>query len=135
MSAKEGLYCFMYLGTVFPAGTANPIALLTGIGLSWSQTKKRVYTQGNMQPELVLRGVIQFDGKYKKAYTSNTYLINFNSGTIRFCGSIVPRGGNSPAILGTVELTGGALGNMEAENESAVTEDQGFLIYNLTFVG
>jgi len=32
-------------------------------------------------------------------------------------------------------LTGGSLSNMEAENEAATMEDEGFIIYNLTFIG
>ena len=136
MSAKEGLYAYMYLGTACPTGTANPIALFTGVELSWSQTKRRFYQAGgSLHPSQVLRGIISWEGRFKKAYIDNTYLGTFNQGTIPFCGSIVPRGGSSPAIMGTVELTGGALSNMEAENEAAVMEDQGFIIYNLTFVG
>lgn len=135
-TAKEGLYAYMYLGTACPAGTADPIALLVGVELSWSQTKRRFYQLGgSLHPSQVLRGVIAWEGRFIKAYVDNKYLGTFNLGTVPFCGSIVPRGTNSPAILGTVELTGGSLSNMAAENEAAVEEDQSFIIYNLTFVG
>lgn len=136
MSAKEGLYAYMYLGGAAPAGTADVIALFTGVELSWSQTKRRFYQGGgSLHPSQVLRGIIQWEGRFKRAYTSNDYLGTLNEGTVPMYGSIVPRGGNSPAILGTVELTGGSLSNMEAENEAAVEEDQGFIIYNLSLVG
>lgn len=125
----------MYLGTV-AGGTTIPISLLTGVELSWTQAKKRFFVAGgSLHPSSVLRGIIQYDGKFKKAYVDNMFLGSVNIGTLSFFGSIVPRGGNSPAILGTVELTGGALGGMAAESEAAVTEDEGFIIYNLTFVG
>ena len=126
----------MYLGTASPTLATDVIALFTGVELSWTQTKRRFYQAGgSLHPSQVLRGVIAWEGRFKKAFVKTSYLGSFNSGTIPFCGSIVPRGGNSPAIMGTVELTGGALSNMEAENEAAVMEDQGFILYNLTFVG
>lgn len=134
--AKEGLYAYMYLGGAAPPGTADPIALFTGVELSWSQTKRRFYQGGgSLHPSQVLRGVISWEGRFRHAYINNDYLGTFNEGTVPMYGSIVPRGANSPAILGTVELTGGALSNMEAENEAAVIEDEGFIIYNLSFVG
>ena len=134
--AKEGLYAYIYLGTAAIPGTAHTVALLTGVDLSWSQTKKRFYQLGgSLQPSQVLRGVIAWEGKFKHAFISPMYMGSFNIGTYPFTGSICPRGGNSPAILGTVELTGGSLSNMQAENEAAVEEDYSFIIYNLTFVG
>lgn len=136
MSAKEGLYAYMYLGPSAPPGTANTIALFTGVELSWTQTKRRFYQGGgSLHPSQVLRGIIKFDGRFKHAYIGNGYIGTLLEGTVPMYGSIVPRGGNSPAILGTVELVGGALSNMEAENEAAVIEDQGFILYNITTVG
>jgi len=125
----------MYLGTACPAGTANIIALLTGVDLSWTQTKRRFYPCGSLLPSQVLRGVIAYEGAFRKAYTDNRYIGTLNSGTIPFCGSISPRGTVSPAILGTIELTGGSLSNLEMENEAASEEENTFIIYNLTFVG
>ena len=136
MSApNEGLNALMYIGTACPAGTADVIALFQGVDLSWTQTKRRWYPMGSLNPTDVLDGVITWDGSFKKGYLTNVWMGTFNLGTYVFCGSIVPRGGNSPAILGSVKLTGGSLANMEAENEAAVMEDEGFIIYNLTFVG
>ena len=136
MSAKEGLYAYMYVGTETPVGTAQVIALFTGVELSWTQTKRRFYQGGgSLHPSQVLRGIIAWEGRFKKAYIDNRYLGTFNVGTYQMQGSIVPRGGVTPAIMGTVELTGGALSNMEAENEAAVMEDQGFIIYNMSFFG
>lgn len=135
-TAKEGLYAYLYLGTAAIPGTADPIALLTGVELSWSQTKKRFYQMGgSLHPSQVLRGIITYDGKFSKAYVDNRYIGTFDMGTVPFTGSLVPRGGYSPAILGTVEFTGGSLSNMAAETEAAVGEDHSFIIYNLTFVG
>ena len=71
MSAREGLYGFLYLGTACPAGTTNTISLLTGVELSWTQNKKRFYTSGSLHPLSVLRGIIKFDGSFKKAYVDN----------------------------------------------------------------
>ena len=134
MSAKEGLYAYMYAGTSSP--TPEAIAVFTGVELTWSQTKRRFYhAGGSLHASQVLRGVITWEGRWRKAYVDNAYLGTFNQGTVPFSGSIVPRGATSPAILGTIEMTGGALSNMEAENENAVIEDQGFILYNLTFVG
>ena len=134
-TAKEGLYAYMYLGTHAPVGTAQVIALFTGVELSWTQTKRRFYeARGSLHPTSVLRGIIAWEGRYKKAYVDNRYLGTFNLGTLAMHGSIVPRGGTTPAIMGTVELTGGALSNMEAENEAAVMEDQGFILYGVSFL-
>ena len=125
----------MYLGTACPPGTADTIALFTGVDLSWSQRKTRFYVSGSLHPSCLLDGVIEWEGRFHKAYLTNLWLGTFNIGTYLYCGSIVPRGATSPAILGTVALTGGSLANMAAENEAAVMEDQGFIMYNLTFVG
>lgn len=134
-SASEGLYAHIFVGTCTCAtiGTSSTIALLTGVELSWSQDNKRWYAIGSLHPADVLRGPIQWEGRFRKAYLTNTWLGTFNVGTYVLCGSIVPRGTNTPFILGTVILTGGALSNMEAESNEAVMEDQGFIIYNLTF--
>jgi hypothetical protein len=126
----------MYLGTACPPGTADLIALLTGVDLSWSQEKVRWYHMGSLNHYYVLDGVIAFDGGFRKAYTDNRYIGTLQLyGTYIYCGSIVPRGGNSPAILGTVKMTGGSLSNMEQANANAVGEENTFIMYNLTFVG
>jgi len=132
---SEGLNAVMYVGTACPATSADVIALFQGVDISWTQTKRRWYPMGSLNPIDVLNGVIAWDGSYKKGYLTNAMIGSFNVGTYVFCGSIVPRGGNSPAILGSVVLTGGSLSNMEAENEAATMEDEGFIIYNLTFIG
>lgn len=132
---SEGLNAIMYLGTACPAGTADVIALFQGVDLSWTQTKRRWYPMGSLNPTDVLNGIIAWDGSFKKGYLTNLWMGTFNIGTMVLCGSIIPRGTSSPAILGSVVLTGGSLANMEAENEAAVMEDEGFIIFNLTFVG
>lgn len=137
----EGLNAMMFLGTACPAGTADTIALFTGVDLSWTQEKRRWYHMGSMNHYYVLDGVIAWEGSFRKAYTSNRWLGTFHLGTYAFCGSIVPRytagsiASNSPAILGTIKLMGGSLRNMETETVEAVEEEESFIIYNMTFVG
>jgi hypothetical protein len=131
----EGLNAIMYLGTACPAGTADVIALLQGITLSYTQNKVPFYHMGSLNHYYVLDGVIRFDGGFTNAYTSNQWIGTLHLGTYELCGSLVPRGASSPAILGTVKLTSGSLSNMEAETAEAVMEDNAFIMYNLTFVG
>jgi len=133
MSAREGLYAKIYLGTVCPAGTADLVAVLTGVELSWSQSNTQWRPMGSLVAEDVLRGPLNWEGSFKKAYVNNTYLGSFNVGTVVYCGSICPRGTAPPAILGSLVLTGGSLGPMETENEAAVEEEHTFMLYNLTF--
>lgn len=91
---------------------------------------------GSLNNYYVLDGVIRFDGAFRKAYTSNQYIGTYVlSGTTVYCGSLIPRGLSSPAILGSVKLTGGSLANMNQEVADAVEEEQTFIMYNLSFVG
>ena len=131
----EGLNAVMYLGTACPAGTANVIALLQGIDLSYTQNKVPFYHMGSLNHYYVLDGVIRFDGAFRKAHTSNKWMGTLHLGTYELCGSMVPRGSSSPAIIGTVKLTGGSLSNMNAEVAEAVGEENSFIMYNLTFIG
>ena len=125
----------MYLGTACPPTTNDLIGLLSGVDLSWSQEKVRWYHMGSLNNYYVLDGVIAYDGAFRKAYVDNQYIGTVNVGTVEYCGSIVPRGATSPAILGTVKITGGSLRNMAQANANAVEEEQGFIMYNLSFVG
>lgn len=136
MSAKEGLYANLFLDGITHAGTMgtqSPIILLTGIELSWTQGNTPFHGLGSLQPASILRGCIGWEGRFKKAYTDNKWLGTFNIGTYQFAGSLNPAGTTVPMILGTVVLTGGSLSNMDACSEAAVNEDQGFIIYGLTF--
>lgn len=90
---------------------------------------------GALNASDLLRGVIEWEGSFKKGYLTNVWLGTFNLGTYVFCGSLSPRGGHTPSILGSVILTGGSLANMESEQAEAVMEDEGFIMFNLTFVG
>jgi hypothetical protein len=135
-SAKEGLYAYIYLGTAPAVAATDTVALLTGVELSWSQTKKRFYQLGgSLHPSQVLRGIIQYNGKFTHAFIDFDLLGTLDAGTIPLYGSITPRGANSPAILGTLELVSGSLSNMQAENEAAVEEDFSFILYNISRVG
>ena len=132
---NEGLDADLYLGTECPVLAASVIALFQGCDLRWRQTNKRWYVMGERTVSLkVLRGVIEWEGSFKKGYLSNIWLGTFNLGTYVFCGSLVPRGATRPAIMGSVVLTGGSLANMESEQAEAVMEDEGFIMFNLSFV-
>lgn len=136
MSApSEGLNAYLYLGTACPAGTADVIALLQAISLTGSQDKVRFYHMGSMNHYYVLDGVISWDLSFTWAYIDNRYLGTLLNGTTIFCGSLVPRGGNSPAILGSLKLTNVSLANMEAGNANAVQEEDSAIFYNLSTVG
>lgn len=90
---------------------------------------------GSLNNYYVLDGVVQFSGAFRKAYIDNLYLGTFIlSGTTVYCGSLVPRGASSPAILGSVKLTGGSLSNMNQAVADAVEEEESFIMYNLSFV-
>ncbi len=136
-AAREGLYAYLYVcqssGTV---GPGSVVVMLTGVDVSWSQAGRRFYQSGgSMLPSSVLDGIIEWNGSFKRAYASNVYTGTFNIGTVRYIGSIVPRGTASPAIMGTLAFTGGNIRNMAAESNEAVTEEQGFVLYNVSFFG
>lgn len=133
----EGLNANMLLGTHCPMGTwvESAVALLQGVDLSWNQEKVRFYHMGSINNYYVLDGVVAFQGAFRKANVNPLYLGSLHVGTVEYCGSIYPRGGVTPAIIGTVVLTGGSLSNMAAQNANAVMEEQSFIIFNMTFVG
>ena len=132
-SPSEGWKAVLYLGTACPPGTANIIALLTGVRLSWTQTNRQWREMNQVRTTYILRGPLNWEGGFLKAYVNNNWLGTFNEGTLTFCGSLTPRGGNAPCILGTITLGGGSLANMEMENPEAVIEEHTFQIYNMTF--
>ena len=132
---NEGLNALMYLGTACPPVAGDLIGLLAGVDLSWNQEKVRWYHMGSLNNYYVLDGVIAFDGAFRKAHVDNQYIGTLIAGTNIYCGSIVPRGASSPAILGTVKLNSGSLRNMQQANANAVEEEQSFVMYNLSFVG
>ena len=132
----EGLNAVMYLDTACPPTVADTQALLQGVDLSWNQEKVRFYHMGSLNNYYVLDGVVAFQGAFRKAFvTANMAGSIVTSGSNVYCGSICPRGASTPAILGSVVFTGGSLSNMAAGNANAVTEEESFIIFNLTFVG
>jgi len=54
-------------------------------------------------------------------------------GTYNFIGTIYPRGSLVPYLQGTFLLNSLDWVNMNAEDESAVEEEFGFVVYNVTF--
>ena len=128
MSAKEGLYATISLGQ------PGNIVLLTGIELSWSQDAKRFYPMGSLIPASVLRGVISWEGSYKRAFTNmgSMGMGTFALGTAIMVGTIFPRASTAPLISGTFALTGGNLSGMSAESINAVEETENFILYNVT---
>ncbi len=137
VQAREGLYATIYLSDDIAAiDNTYTVALLTGVELSWGQNKRRFYQLGGtLIPQSVLDGVITWDGSFRRAYYTNKYQGSVNVGTCNFIGSICPRGTAGNAILGTLKLTGGNLRNMAAESAEATTEEQTFILYNVSFVG
>ncbi len=135
-AAREGLYAYLYIcrdnGII---GLGSVVVMLTGVDLNWSQAKRRFFSSGSLQPESVLDGIVEWNGSFKRAYSSNVYAGTFNIGTVRWIGSIVPRGTVQPAIMGTLAFNGGNIRNMAAESNEAVTEEQNFVLYNVSFFG
>ena len=132
---SEGLNALLYVGTACPAGTGDIVALLQAISLTGSQDKVRFYHMGSLNHYYVLDGVIAWDLTFRWAYLDNRYLGTLMNGTTIFCGSLIPRGVSSPAILGSLKLTSVSLANMEAENANAVMEEDSAIFYNLSTVG
>jgi len=134
MSSREGLYATIYVSDDVAAITnTHTVALLTGVELSWSQNKRRFYSLGSLNPESVLDGIISYDGSFRHAFLTNKYIGSVNVGTCNFIGSICPRGTSTPAILGSMKITGGNLRNMAAESAEASTEENTFILYNVSF--
>jgi len=136
---REGLYATIYVcpdsGTV---GPGSVIGMLTGVELSWAQNKRRFYQLGTLTPINVLDGVITYDGAFRHAYQSNVGMgagTRFYVGTVRYIGSICPRGTSPPAIMGTLAFTGGNIRNLSAESSEASIEENTFILYNVSFYG
>lgn len=132
---SEGLKSLLYIGTACPAGTADVIATLQDIGFSSNQDKVRFYHMGSMNHYYVLDGVISNEITFGWAYIDNRYAGTLMNGTTIFCGSLIPRGLSSPAVLGSLKLTNVNWANMSAENAVAVMEQDSAIFYNLTFIG
>ncbi len=129
-AASEGLYAVLYLADgESGVGTQNPVGMLTGIGLGFKQEHRRRYPAGSLEPDCLFDGEITWEGSFRRAFYTNHFLAGV--GTHRFFGSLCPRGTVYPAIMGTLVLTGGRLSGMGAEGVDPVTEEQGFILYNV----
>ena len=129
----EGLYARLYLSATAAPGPPIIVAELRGIEWTSRQTKRRWYAMGTIHPSQILRGIIEHDGRARHAFITPEWIGTLQIGTYVYLGSLTPRGATTPFIMGTVEITDISLNNMEAENEMAVIEDIGFIMYNLTF--
>jgi hypothetical protein len=133
---REGLYATIYLSDdVAAITTANTVALLTGVELSWAQNKRRFFQLGSIIPSSVLDGVITYDGAFRRAFFTTKYIGSVNIGTCNFIGSICPRGTAQPAMMGSLKITSGNIRNMATESAEAVAEEQTFIFYNVSFFG
>jgi len=125
-TAREGLYAILDLNNA-------AVALLRGITFHKEQSMKRFYECGVIQPSVVLRGPLREEGTFKRAFVTTTYAGTLNLGTYNFIGTIYPRGSLVPYLQGTFLLNSLDWVNMNAEDESAVEEEFGFVVYNVTF--
>lgn len=123
-SASEGLN-----GTFSLGGTA--IVCLAGVGFEFDRELTEMAYMGEDHVTDVLDGVKHYRGNIKSAYVDNRYITIWNSGT-PLIGTLAPRGGTTPTIVGTIKFSGGRLEGMEMENSAAVFEDINFVMYNVT---
>lgn len=124
MSAMEGM-----MGSFSLGGSA--IALMTGVSLDWNKSVTEMAYLGDTTVKDVMQGVKKYKGTANKAYVDNTYLKVFMAGT-ELVGTILPRGGTTPYIAGTIVITGGRLSGIEKDSEAPVIEDASFVMYNIT---
>jgi len=130
----EGLYSRLYISTANPPVAGSVVALLQGLEFSGRQTNRGWFPMGSLIPSEYLRGIIEFDVRFRRGYIDNMFLGTFQIGTYVWYGSLTPRGPTTPAILGSVVFEGVDFSNMEAENEAAVMDEYSIKMYNLTFV-
>lgn len=126
VAPKEGLYAVMTIANL-------GITLLTGISLSGEQTKSPFYQMGSLNMERYMQGHVVWDIGWTRALTTVANLGSFNVGTLTYLGTVFPRGGTNPLVAGTIVPNSITVTNMEACNESAVSEEFSGKFYNLTF--
>jgi len=125
-TAREGLYAVVDINGV-------AVGLLRGVTFHKEQSMKRFYECGTLHPSVVLRGPIREEGTFKRAFTQTGLAGTLNVGTYNAVGTIYLRGGATPYMAGTFLFNSLDWTNMNAEDESAVEEEFGFIIYNVTF--
>ena len=106
------------------------IVKLIGIDFDWKKNTLEHAPLGTHVVTQVLQDVTYYSGAYRKAYVDNNYLNFFVDNTI-LTAHIVPRTGER--IVGSLTITGGSLQSMEAEQTTAVVEEDAFLLYCVTF--
>ncbi len=114
---------FTYNGTV--------VALLSEVDFKVKRNSKRWYPMGSIDASDVLLGAISYDATAKHAYIDNTYLTHLRGGSA-LIGSVYPRGGTTPSIIGTVICTDIGISGMKQEATDPVMEDLTFIMYGVT---
>lgn len=114
----------MYKGTV-------EIAKLSEVEFEANSDTKEWGDMGDTTTSEVLHGMRKFKGTAKKGYIDNTYLQDFIGGSV-LTGTVYPRGGTSPSIGGTFEITNWKLTGMKHEAADPVIEEISFIMYGLT---
>jgi len=121
---SEGLLASMSIdGTV--------IALLNGVTFACNATVEEWANMGETVTSDVLHGVRTYSGGFTKAYVDNTYLDYFLGGSA-LIGTVFPRGGATPYISGTIEITGWTLGGMERGAATPVIEEGTFVMISVS---
>ncbi len=124
-SLSEGLYANMTVG-------GSVIALLAEVEFECQADAKEWGNMGSVTTSDVLHGMRTFKGNAKKGYVDNTYLGYFIVGSA-LVGTILPRGGTTPWIAGTFEITNWKLTGMKHETSDPVLEELSFIMYDISY--
>ena len=110
-------------------GTA--IGLLAEVDFECTADVKEWANMGSTTCSDVLQGVKKYKGNAKKGYTDNTWLGYFIGGSA-LVGTILPVGGTTPYIAGTMQITSWKLSSMKHETSDPVLEELAFIMYNVS---
>jgi hypothetical protein len=124
MSLSEGLNATMSCEGATIAKLADVEFECTADVVEWADMGETLTSE-------VLHGVRTFKGMARKGYINNTYLDYFIGGSA-LIGTIFPRGGTTPYIAGTFEITNWKCTGMTHEAADPVLEELSFIMYDIT---
>ena len=121
MSLQEGLNAGFSLG-----GTA--LGLFESAEFSVEREAVEWNNAGTPVTSDVLLGPVKYKCTARKGYVDNTFLTNLEQG-VAMVGSIFPRGGSTPYIQGSVQITRCAINNMRHDTAEPVIQEMEFIMY------
>jgi len=120
------------IGEISVGGTF--VGWLMGVTLNATRSVTQIRGMGTFEASCILKGIVNYEGSFKKAYMCATYFDIFRdsvtTGGAEYAGTFYPRGTAAcGTIAGSLVFTSWGLTGWESESEAAKIEEMDFVLY------